>query len=37
MKGIRDKVNILYTTPLSGNHKPKATAMLGETIKKEKY
>ncbi|BDX37420.1 oxidoreductase [Tenuifilaceae bacterium CYCD] len=35
-KGIRDKVNIFYTTPLSGAFtKPKATAMLGELLKQK--
>ncbi len=32
-KGIRDKVNIIYTTPLSGAFtKPKATTMLGNLL-----
>lgn len=35
-KGIRDKVNIIYSTPLSGAFtKPKATKMLGELLKEK--
>lgn len=35
-KGIRNKVNIIYTTPLSGAFtKPKATKMLGELLKEK--
>lgn len=35
-KGIRDKVNIYYTTPLSGAFtKPKSSKMLGELLKEK--
>ncbi|HRX31566.1 MAG: NAD(P)/FAD-dependent oxidoreductase [Bacteroidales bacterium] len=35
-KGIRDKVNIYFSTPLSGAFtKPKATKMLGELLKEK--
>lgn len=35
-KGIRDKVNIIFSTPLSGAFtKPKATKMLGELLKEK--
>lgn len=35
-KGIRDKVNIIYSTPLSGAFtKPKATKMLGELLEEK--
>lgn len=35
-RGMRDKVKIVYTTPLSGAFtKPKATALLGELLKQK--